>query len=65
MKDATHKLKRIKKLAAQIRDEEAAGHQNGCRCAVCEATFFLQRTAVWLEGALEQKAKSNGQPQER
>jgi hypothetical protein len=64
VKDSAHKLKRIRKMAASIREDEAAGHENGCKCAVCEATYFLQRTAVWLEGALEQKAKDHGKPQE-
>ena len=62
VKDSAHKLKRIRKMAAAIRDTEAVGHQNGCKCTVCEGTFFLQRTCVWLEGALEQKVK-DGEPQ--
>ena len=56
-----HKMKRIKKLAGQIRDEQSAGHAVNCPCPICQAAFMIQRTVVWLEGALEEKAKDKGQ----
>jgi hypothetical protein len=59
-KNALHKMKRIKKLASQIRDEEASGHQVNCECPVCQASFMIQRTVVWLEGALEAKGNDAG-----
>lgn len=55
-KDAAYKANRIKKLAGQIRTEECSGHLVGCKCPICEATFFVQRTMVFLEGALAAKA---------
>lgn len=58
VKDALYKANRIKKLAAQIREEAASGHQNGCQCPVCQATFFVQRSMVFLEGALQAKEEA-------
>lgn len=60
VKDTPYKMKRIKKLALQIRQDEASGHDVKCQCPVCQATFFVQRTMVFLEGALEAKEKDNG-----
>lgn len=57
VKDALYKATRIKKLAAQIREEAAFGHANNCQCPVCQATFFVQRSMVFLEGALQAKVE--------
>lgn len=53
MKDnSAYKTQRIKKLASQIRETECQGHAVDCKCPVCETTFFVQRSMVFLEGAL-------------
>lgn len=47
------KAKKIKKLADQIRIEAAMGHDIKCLCFICESTFLVQRTMVYLEKNLE------------
>jgi len=62
MKDnSEYKVTRIKKLASQIRESECAGHDVKCRCPVCETTFFVQRSMVFLEGALSAKREESKQ----
>lgn len=62
MKDnSEYKASRIKKLASQIRQSECEGHAVNCRCPVCETTFFVQRSMVFLEGALTAKREESKQ----
>jgi hypothetical protein len=61
MKDnSIYKTSRIKKLASQIRESECYGHDVKCKCPICEATFFVQRSMVFLEGALAAKEGQSG-----
>jgi hypothetical protein len=53
VKDALYKAAKIRKLAARIRDEEASGHEVSCPCPVCQATFFIQRTMLFLENSIK------------